>query len=188
LRVSVASVAWTVVSGALAVVIGVRRNSTVLVAFGAVGFVDALGSLALAYHFGHGLHHERLAAHLETLAHRVVALGLCVVGAAAIALGMVRLAGGSAAVTSVEGTVVALTSVAALSFLARRKTVVAGRLGSEALRSDGHLSAVGAAEAAVTLIGSATVLLGVRWADPAAAAVVGAVALVLGASAVRLAR
>ena len=44
-------------------------------------------------------------------------------------------------------------------------------------RSDGHLSAVGATQAAITTVGSITTAVGWRWADPAAAIVVGCVAV-----------
>jgi divalent metal cation (Fe/Co/Zn/Cd) transporter len=49
---------------------------------------------------------------------------------------------------------------------------------SAALRSDGHLSGIGAAQAAVVLLGAeATSVLSWNWADDAAAMVVGAVAI-----------
>ena len=41
--VSLVSVVWTVGSGGAAIALGVASRSAVLVAFGAIGFVDAAG-------------------------------------------------------------------------------------------------------------------------------------------------
>ena len=178
--VSLLSIAWTVLAGSAAVALGLGSGSVVLVAFGAIGFLDALGSAALAYHFRHALRHDVLAEDLERLAHRIVSIGLVVVGGAAVIGGGLRLLLGGVTTSSVAGTVVAGVSVVALSALSRRKVVLARRVGSPALRSDGHLSAVGAAQAAVTLLGTMTALIGWHWADPAAAVAVGVVALSVG--------
>jgi hypothetical protein len=52
---SLVSVVWTVIASSVAIALGITGNSAVLVAFGAIGFVDALGSVALVYHFRHAL-------------------------------------------------------------------------------------------------------------------------------------
>jgi divalent metal cation (Fe/Co/Zn/Cd) transporter len=60
---------------------------------------------------------------------------------------------------------------------------IAERVPSAALRSDGHLSAIGATQAGVVLVGSLlTAQWSVTWADNAAALVVGVVAIVLAIS------
>ena len=66
-----------------------RRRATARcsVAFGAIGFVDAVGSVALVYHFHHAMRHDALAEHLEQLAHRVVVTGLFLVGLGAAVVG-----------------------------------------------------------------------------------------------------
>ncbi|MBV8981279.1 MAG: cation transporter [Acidimicrobiia bacterium] len=178
--VSVLSIVWTVLTGCAAVALGVMSGSVVLVAFGAVGALDALGSAALAHHFRHGLRHDVLSQDLERLAHRIVTIGLVVVGVAAVFGGVLRLWLGGARASSDAGTVVAGSSVVVLIVLARRKVVLARKVGSPALRSDGHLSAVGAAQAAVTLVGTLTALVGWHGADPTAAVAVGAVAFSVG--------
>ena len=178
--VSSFSVVWTTVAGSIAIALGVARGSVVLVAFGAVGFVDAAGSVALVHHFHQGLRADALADHLERLAHRVVLVGLVTVGAAAIAGGAVVLAGGDAPSSSLLGTGLAAVSLVVLVALSRRKVRLARAVGSPALRSDGHLTAVGAAQAAVTLAGSLTAAIGVHQADPIAAIVLGAVAVAVG--------
>lgn len=179
-RVSAFSVAWTVLAGTAAVVLGVAQDSAVLVAFGSVAFVDGLGSAALAYHFRHGLRHDALAEHLEALAHRVVIAGLVCVGLAAVGLGAARLMGPSAAEASAAATALAAVSLVVLGTLAGAKRRVAIRVASPALRSDGHLSTVGAAQASVALVGVLASGVGWHWADPAAAMAVGVVAVAVG--------
>ena len=176
--VSLVSVAWTSVVGALAVVLGLRDGSAVLIAVGAIGYVDLLGSLALAYHFRHALRHEELSHRLERLAHRTVLLGLLVVGLATIVLSALRLLLGSSGGMSSAGIVLAASSLAVLSVLSWRKVRIADRVGSRALRSDGQLSAIGALQAAVALAGIAAVAAaGWHWADPVAAIAVGCIAV-----------
>ncbi len=84
LVVSVQSVAWTVAASSAAVALGIQTGTAVLVAFGAIGIVDAIGSIALVYHFHHGMRHDELSEELERLAHSVVLVGLFLVGCAAI--------------------------------------------------------------------------------------------------------
>ena len=174
---SVQSVVWTVMSSSLAVTFGIRSNTAVLVAFGAIGIVDAIGSVALANHFHHGLHDDELSERLEKLAHRVVLLGLLVVGSSAIIGGVYRLRFPQTSDTSALEVALAATSLVALVVLSVRKQKAARRIDSAALLSDGHLSAMGAAQAAVTLAAIAiTSSLGWHWADAVATVVVGGVA------------
>src|SRR5215472_10082625 len=91
LVVSAVSAGWTIIASAAAITVGLLGGSAVLVAFGSIGFVDALGSIALVHHFRHGLQMEELSDRLERLAHRVVLVGLAVVGFAAIVGGVARL-------------------------------------------------------------------------------------------------
>jgi divalent metal cation (Fe/Co/Zn/Cd) transporter len=175
--VSMQSVVWTVVSSGLAVTLGIRSNTAVLVAFGAIGIVDAIGSIALAYHFRHGLRHDALSERLEKISHRIVLIGLFAVGCAAVIGGVLRLLFPQTSDTSVIEVALAATSFVALVGLSVRKRRVGRRIDSAALMSDGQLSAVGAVQAAVTLAGIAiTRSLGWRWADAVATVVVGCVA------------
>lgn len=177
-RVSVQSVVWTLVAGSTAVGLGLRDRSAVLVAFGAIGFVDAIGSAALAHHFRHSLRHEEFSERLERRAHRIVVLGLFVVGCGAIVGSVARLIASSTGEPSAAGVVLAATSLAALASLSARKRTLAASVSSGALRSDGHLSAVGAAQAGVALAGTATTAwLAWPWADATAALIVGCAAV-----------
>jgi divalent metal cation (Fe/Co/Zn/Cd) transporter len=180
-RVSEASVVWTVCASTVAIVFGVQSGGVVLVAFGGVGYVDALGSFALVHHFRHALRNSELEDRFERRAHRVVSVGLLGVGAATVAVSIARLLAGSDPEPSFGSVVVAALSLVVLTILSVRKRQVARRIPSAALHSDGHLSAIGALQALVALLGIvATRALSWSWADAAAALGVGVVAAVLG--------
>jgi divalent metal cation (Fe/Co/Zn/Cd) transporter len=183
LRVSLLSVIWTLLSSALAVAIGLGSRQLVLVAFGAVGVVDAVGSMALTYHFRHALRHDQLSERFERVAHRVVLVGLVSVGSAAVAIGAIRLVSDHSGGSSNAGVVLAGVSLVVLLALSRQKQRVAGRIESSALRSDGHLSGVGATFAAITLAGAGLERwLGWHWSDASATMILGAIAVWLGAT------
>ena len=176
--VSVLSVVWTVTASSVAIGLGVTDNSAVLVAFGAIGFVDALGSVALVYHFRHALRHDELSERLENIAHRVVVIGLLSVGVGAVVSGTVRLIVESTGGSSMAGTVLAAISLVVLIGLSACKQRLARRVGSNALLADGRLSGVGAMQAGVTLFGTlAASRLDWDWADALAASLVGLFAI-----------
>jgi divalent metal cation (Fe/Co/Zn/Cd) transporter len=181
--VSVQSVVWTACASSTAIVLGLVGHTFVLVALGAIGLVDGVGSVALAYHFHHARRHDMLSERLELMAHRIVVGGLGVVGLGAIVVSVVRLILGSSGDASVAGAALAAVSVVVLAALSRRKRTIARRVPSGALLSDGHLSGVGAAQAAVALVGAATTRwFHWEWADASAALVVGSVAVALAIS------
>jgi divalent metal cation (Fe/Co/Zn/Cd) transporter len=179
-RVSEVSVVWTVIASALAIALGVVSGSAVLTAFGAIGVVDAIGSIALVHHFRHALRAEELSDRFERRAHYIVIAGLGIIGATTIVASALRLVTHASADVSSAGTVVAAVSLGALTALSARKRWVAHRVGSRALLADAHLSTIGALQAAVALAGLvAAVWLGWKWADGVAAIAVGAVAVTL---------
>lgn len=179
-RVSEFSVAWTTIGSTLAFAAGLSSGSIVLTAFGAIGAIDAVGSIALVHHFRHGLKHEKLSDRFERRAHVIVTTGLFVIGMVTVAVSIVRLATRSQADETLFGAVLAGVSLVVLAALAFRKQAVAARVGSHALRADGHLSAVGALQATVALAGvAASQLLHWEWADAVAAIAVGIVAVTL---------
>jgi divalent metal cation (Fe/Co/Zn/Cd) transporter len=184
-RVSLLSIAWTLVASTFAVVLGLGHSAG-LVAFGAVGYVDAIGSVALAYHFWHCMRHDAPNEGVEKLAHALVSLGLISVGVGAVVVGVTRLLTGQVGEGSTPGIVLAGLSCVALAALAARKRRVAGLVSSAALRADGHLSGIGAMQAAVVLAGVATsAWLALGWVDSAAAAVLGVLAIGLGRASFR---
>jgi divalent metal cation (Fe/Co/Zn/Cd) transporter len=177
-RVSEASIAWTLVASTVAVALGVASGSSALVAFGFVGYVDLVGSVALVHHFRHALKREELSDRFEQRAHRIVTFGLLAIGLATVTISAVRLASGHHAKTSAAGIGIAAISLVGLCVLAARKVRIARRVPSAALRSDGHLSGVGAAQAGVVLVGTAVAAaFSWRWADDTAAIIVGSVAV-----------
>jgi divalent metal cation (Fe/Co/Zn/Cd) transporter len=182
-RISVQSIVWTAVASSAALVLGVTTQTVALVALGAVGFVDGIGSGALAYHFHHARRHDRLSEHIEMLAHRVVILGLFVVGLAAIAVSADRLVAGDSGRSSVAGALLAAASLVVLIVLSGRKRIVARLVASPALLTDSHLSGIGAMQAGIALVGVATTrLFDWYWADAAAALLVGGAAVALAIS------
>jgi divalent metal cation (Fe/Co/Zn/Cd) transporter len=177
---SVASVVWTVVSSGLAIFLGVRNSVAVLVAFGAIGLVDGVGSVALVHHFRHGRRHDELSDDLEKRAHTIVLVGLLSVGCAALIGGLVRLRGSAGGDAPGPAVVLSAVSCLGLVVLSVRKQRLGRALSSNALISDGHLSAIGAIQAAVTLIGTGTTRwLKWHWADPVATAWIGCAAIAL---------
>ncbi len=182
-RISEASIVWTAIASTAAVVLGVAAGSVALVAFGAIGYVDLIGSVALVHHFRHALRHDELSDRFERRAHRIVTIGLMVVGVVTIAVSVIRLAVGQVSETSAGEIIVATASVVALAFLSARKLRIARAVPSAALRSDGHVSMIGATQATIVLLGATVVALwSWSWADNVAATVVGGVAIVLGAT------
>jgi divalent metal cation (Fe/Co/Zn/Cd) transporter len=178
LWVSLLSVIWTVLSSALAVAIGLGSHQIVLVAFGAVGVVDAVGSVALTFHFRHALRHDQLSERFERVAHRVVLAGLVSVGSAAVAIGVIRLATSHGGGSSDAGVVLAGVSFVLLLVLSSQKQRIARRVESSALRSDGHLSGVGATFAAITLAGTGLERWwGWHWSDAVATMILGVIAV-----------
>ena len=183
LRVSLVSVGWTLVSSTVAVTLGISAASTVLVALGSIGFVDALGSTALAYHFLHRLRHDHFSARREALAHRAVSLGLVGVGLASVAGASYRLATDNDTEASWAGAAISLASLVVLAALAAQKRTLGMALRDRALIGDSHLSAIGAVQAGVALAGiAATEWLGASWADASAALAVGLLAVFVGAA------
>jgi divalent metal cation (Fe/Co/Zn/Cd) transporter len=177
-RVSEVSVAWTVAASIAAIIIGVTDGSGALVVFGAIGFVDAIGSVALVHHFRHGMRHEELSDRFEQRAHRIVRIGLLLVGVAAVVTNLVRLVARTGSEASTAAALLAAVSLLVLTLLSRTKIRVATRVDSAALRADGHLSAVGAGQAAVVLGGLVvTAAFGWEWADAVTAIIVGLVAI-----------
>src|SRR5882672_6461764 len=123
-RVSVQSVVWTACASSAAIVLGLVGHTFVLVALGAIGLVDGVGSVALTYHFHHARRHDILSERLELMAHRIVVGGLSVVGLGAIVVSVVRLILGSSGDASVAGTALAAVSVVVLAALSRRKRTI----------------------------------------------------------------
>jgi len=177
LRVSLLSIAWTVIASSVAIGSGINASDLVLVAFGLTGLLDAMGSIALVVHFRHALRHETFSARHERVAFLVVDGGLVIVAVATIGESIRRLVTATHGNGSAVGICTAAASAVVLSVLSRRKMRLGRSIPSPALFADGILSATGAVLAIVTVLGTALSSVGVWWADPVAALGVAAGAL-----------
>jgi divalent metal cation (Fe/Co/Zn/Cd) transporter len=185
-RVSVASMAWTIITSALALAVGLHDHSLVLISFGLTGILDAAGSATLVAHFRHALHHEAFSERHERRSLLVVTAGLAVVAAVTAAESTRRLIERAPSHAAPAGVVVAAASIVVLAVLSYRKGAIAARIPSPALAADGWLSATGCLLAVVTVAGTGlTSAYGWWWADPTAAIAIAIVAAIL---AVALAR
>jgi divalent metal cation (Fe/Co/Zn/Cd) transporter len=179
-RVSTASIGWTVVSSASAVAVGLATGSVVLVAFGAVGTLDVIGSVALVAHFRHALRHDAISDRHEHLTLLVVTVGLVAVAAVTAAESVRRLVVNEPSRPVPAGVAVAAMSVGVLGALFVAKRRIAGRIPSRALLADGWLSATGCLLAVVTVAGTGlTSAFHLWWADPLSAIGVAVVAVIV---------
>ena len=121
----------------------------------------------------------------EERALKVATLGLLIVGLSLIGSGIQHLVASDTSRPDNYAITAAAASVVVLPLLARWKYAAAAALPSRALRTDAHISMVGAGTAALTLLGLAlTEAFGWRWADSAAAVVIGVAAAFEGRKAI----
>jgi divalent metal cation (Fe/Co/Zn/Cd) transporter len=170
LRVSWTTVAWSVVSGVASVVVGIESGSLSLGGLGASVLVDVISSAVLIWRF----RQERAAAEFPEAAERraqaVAATGLLVIALALAVSAIEHLAAGSRPSVPALALVLAAANLCVLPLLARWKYKVADAVGSVALRTDAHITMVGTANAALTLLGlGVDSAFGWWWADAVAA-------------------
>lgn len=178
LLISQVSFAWTIVAGGAAITIGALGNSLVLITFGLIGLLDAVGSGSLIVHFHHSLRHQVISERHEGVALVIVTVGMAAIGVATIADSGYRLSAHAISKALPPGIALAVVSVVVLAALATIKGRIAERIPSPALHADGWLSAIGSILAFVVLAGSAlNELLNWWWLDSVAAIAVGCGAL-----------
>lgn len=176
LILSGASIAWSGIVGTLAIYVALASGGLTLLGFGVNAVIDASASSALIWRFRVEAREPERAARVERLAERVVGLALIAL-AVYLAAGALRaLSQGTHPEASVESLALLIASVVVLPPLAIAKYRAAGSLGSGALRLDSILTAVAAALAAISLVSlAASNVLGLWWADAAAALIVAAI-------------
>jgi divalent metal cation (Fe/Co/Zn/Cd) transporter len=185
---SAASVAWTVLASSVAIGAGIATASLLLIAFGAIGTLDAAGSFVLVLHFRHARAHEAISAEHERRALVAIAVAMLVIASATAAESVHRLSAHGHARTSVVGIAVAAASVVVLAVLAGGKHRVGTRIESRALVADSHVSAMGAFLAVVTLAGTvAAGALGWWWVDPLGSFVIATLGAIVASSHLRAA-
>ena len=174
LRVCYASIAWGAVQGAGAVAEGIHTRSLALLGAGAALVLDVGSSSVLVWRFRQDSEDDGP----ERLASRVARIALATIGIALLIGGIKRLAGHASPDVSGLSLTLAAAGVVLLPLLARWKYAVAARVESGALRTDGHITMVGAAVSGVTLVGLAvTSAFDWWWADAAAALGVALIAI-----------
>jgi len=170
LRISYASIAWSVVAGSVSIAVGLRSSSTALVGTGTDLIADLVSSVVLVWRFRVELHGGRPGHEVERRAHLVAALALIAVALGVAIASIARLVSGHGASPSAVSVTVAAASVVVLPVLAIGKRRIAAAIPSPALRTDAVITFVGAATAGLSLIGL-VLTESLHWtaADPAAA-------------------
>ena len=182
---SAASLTWAAIAGTASLIAGIAASAIALIGFGASSVLDGSASTVLIWRF----RHEASGGQVERVERRaalvigivLIALALYLVGGAVHAL-----ATKASPDRSTVGIVLTAASLAVLPCLAIGKLRLAGRLDARDLRSDGMLSAAGAALAGATLL---SILLesaaGWWWPDAVAALLIAALLAAEGSRAVR---
>jgi divalent metal cation (Fe/Co/Zn/Cd) transporter len=182
-------VAWAVLVGASALVVGLAASSLALIGLGANSMLDGTASAVLFWRF----RHERSApANIDAVERRAATA----VGAVMIAVALYLTASAVSALASHSspersglGIALAAGSVLVLPLLARAKLHLAASLESHALRADGVLSLAGGVLAAATLLSLVLeATLDWWWADAVAALLIAALLATEGAGTIRRAR
>ena len=150
--------------------IGVQASSTALIGTGTDVLADMVSSVVLVWRFRAELHGGHPSHAVERRAHLVASIALIAVAIGITAGSFARLATGTGASPEVAAVAIAAASLAVLPVLAVTKLRIAQRAPSPALRTDAMITLVGAATAALTLVGLVlTEALNWTAADPSAA-------------------
>lgn len=167
--------------GTAAVVVGVQAGSTALIGTGTDVLADMVSSVALVWRFRLELHGGRPGDEAERRAHVIASSALLLVAVGVTAGSIAHLVSGHGASTTTAAVAVASAQVAVLPVLAVIKRRIAADIASGALRTDAWVTVVGAATAALSLIGLVlTETMGWASADPIAALGIAALAAFAG--------
>lgn len=167
--------AWHLIEFAIALSAGIAAGSVALVAFGVDSLIEVAAGLTIVWRFSG----SRLgSATSERRAQQLIALSYFVL-AAYVAVESVRdLVGGHEPGVSWVGIGLAAVTAPTMPLLARAKRRVGHALGSAATVGEGGQNLICAYLSIALLVGLlANALFGWWWADPAAALVIGAVAI-----------
>ncbi|HKV46101.1 MAG TPA: 2-amino-4-hydroxy-6-hydroxymethyldihydropteridine diphosphokinase [bacterium] len=176
------SMAWMLAEGGVAVAAGVAARSLSLEVFGLDSLIELIAGAVVLWRLlvearsASDWDVRRVAA-AERLSARIVA-GCLLVLAAYIFLGAVeRIRGAAGVAPGLWGFGVSLAALLGMPWLSSAKRRVARVLGSEALREDAMGNLACGLMAGVVLVGLVAQRGGLRWADPAAALLLGAFVL-----------
>lgn len=161
------TVAWMVVEGVVAIAAGVMAGSLTLTAFGLDSVIELASACVLMWRLNIELRNgQAYSEHSERAASRIGG-GLLFVLAAYIVVGAVwSLWTRHAEAFSLSGLIVALVALPIMTFLARRKIVIATQLGSRAMHADAAESITCGWLSLVVVVGLlADLMLGAWWVD-----------------------
>jgi divalent metal cation (Fe/Co/Zn/Cd) transporter len=167
--------AWHVAEFAIALVAGVLAGSVALIGFGIDSLIEvAAGGVVVWLFTGARLHSETA----ERRAQQLIAVSFFLLAVYVSVESIRTLAGSHHPGTSWLGIGLAAVTAPTMPLLARAKRRVGTALGSSATVSEGQQNMICAYLSVALLVGlGANALFGWWWADPAAALVIGAVAL-----------
>jgi len=177
LRVSWVCIAWSVASGLASLIVGIITGALSLGGLGASVLVDVGSSGVLVWRFRHERDLGNFPEAAERRAQIVAATGLVIIGVLLLATASEHLVAGVHPETPAVALVLAAANLVVLPVLARWKYRVADAVGSAALRTDAHITMVGTATSALTVVGLAVDrAFGWWWADAVAAMLIGVIA------------
>lgn len=163
---------YMLLEAAVAITAGVIARSVLLTAFGFDSVIELLTGGVLLWRLmveARGGTLERVE-HTEQRAAWIVGVGLVLLCAYVVVTAVLSLVLRAAPDRSLPGLILAVVAVVLMPLLAWRKRVLAGRLGSAALRGDAACSMTCAYMAGALLVGLGLhAALGWWWADPVAA-------------------
>ena len=158
------TVAWMFVEVLVSLVAAARAHSVALLAFGGDSVIELASALVVLLHFSNSRLSERMAA--RSAAILLFLLAVFVVGTSSLSL----LGIGLHPTPSYLGIGLLLAAAMVMPWLAKRKKLLARETGSSALAADAVQSSLCAYLSWIALVGLLlNSLLGITWADPAAA-------------------
>lgn len=157
--------------------VGLAAGSLSLGGLGASVLVDVVSSAVLIWRFRHERGLGEFPEAAERRAQVVAALGLMAIAIALLATGIEHLVAQTHPSTPALALGLAAANLVVLPLLARWKYRVAHEVASPALHTDAHITMVGTATSALTLLGLALDRgFGWWWADAVAALLIGCMA------------
>jgi divalent metal cation (Fe/Co/Zn/Cd) transporter len=177
IRVSWVCVGWSLASGAASLVVAVTAGSLSLGGLGASVLVDVVSSAVLIWRFRRQRAGAEFPEQAERRAQVVASSGLMVIAVVLAVAGVQHLVDATRPSVPAAALGLAAANLVVLPLLARWKYDVARAVDSLALRTDAHITMVGAGTAVLTLVGlGLDRAFGWWWADAVAALAIAAVA------------
>lgn len=173
------SIAWMFAEGAVAVASGLAARSLALVAFGWDSLIEIITAGAVLWRVTAEMRADqgevrRRAALAERVAARVVAVSLLVLALYIVVEAVLAVRARRVPAPGWWGVIVSAAAVVGMPVLSGAKRRAADALDSDALREDAFGNLACAGLAAITLASLAVQRIGIWWADPVAALLLGA--------------